>query len=712
MEVYEVYAPGRETEDDVDVEGQDTDLRSLIARQVEESLRWKEEHLDPAMEKATDYYMGEKYGDEREGRSQIVTREVRNASAQSMPSILRVFTASEYVAEFKPRGPEDVETAKLQTGTVNYVFYEQNEGFLELHSVIKDAQIRKLGTLHAWWEERDRVLGSNHTGLTQEDLEILQNDPTVDDVEIVEERTVQIPSIQPGGPPANVPVFDVRVKRIVTEGQARIEAVPPEEMVWSPYAKRFSDCVMVGRVRDVPASELIEQGAPRDIVKARLGRSVDIDDNELNEARRLDDNANGIFESASDDSMRPVRFGELYVRYDADDDGIAELHRVLTVGEDYYIWEDELADEVPFAFFHWNPEPHTIIGLSQADDTMDLQHITSHVTRGMLDSLVAHLNPAMEVVETEVNMKEAQAQELGRIIRVRRPGMMREIVTPFVGGAALPVLDHLRSQVAERVGVSAVTEGLEPDALQSTTAAAVQATVDAGKQRLEMHTRMLAETGMKAAFKMILRLLVKHQDKPMMVRLHGQYVAVDPRHWDADKDVVVNVALGTGMVDQKIGNLLQIAAKQEQHLQQGSPLVDFTTLRNTYARIVELMGFKNPDSFFKPFGPQEMQQYAQQQAQNQKPSDTEVLERIEMAKIQQRQQEKMLDAQIRQAELALERLRTMQELSLKGKEVDLKIASEQADQALERAKLAVDAQQKNLQGLKLLSETRMGDEPR
>lgn len=689
------------------------DLQTLIKQQVEESLQWKEENLDPLMEKATEYYMGEPYGDEREGRSQVRTREVRNAVAQALPSILRVFTASERVAEFRPRGPEDVELAKIQTEIVNYIFFEQNEGFLDLHAVLKDALVRKLGVLKTWWEERDRVEGSTHTGLTAQDLEILEADPTVDRVEILSETTARLPippsEENPEGGEADIPVYEARVFRILTEGRARLGAVPPEEMVWSPYAKKFDDCVMVGHVRDVTVSELLEMGAPREEVEDRVGRSPDLEDGMLQHARRIDGNANGLFDDAADPSMRSVRLSELYVRYDSDNDGIAELHKILAIGDDYWVWEDELVDEHPFSFFRVDPEPHTIIGLCTADDVMDLQHIISHVTRGMLDSLVAHLNPAMEVVESEVNMADALAQELGRVIRVRRPGQLREIVTPFVGGAALPVLEQLQSQVDARVGTNAMTDGLAPDALQSTTAAAVQATVEAARQRLELQTRILAETGMKDVFRKLLRLIVRHQDKPMVARIKGQFISIDPRHWDADKDVVVNVALGSGMVDQKISHLMAIASKQEEHLQQGSPLVDFASVRSTYASIAELMGFKNPDRFFKPFGPAEQQQFAAAQAENATPSDSEILERIEMAKIQARSQEKMAELQLKEAELQLRRLEIELQHQSNSRGMDIREATAAVDASLKQAKARVAAQMSQLQGLKMLSETRVGE---
>ena len=46
-----------------------------------------------------------------------------------MPSLMRIFTTHNNIAEFEPQGPEDVEMAQQATDYVNYVFNKQNNGF-------------------------------------------------------------------------------------------------------------------------------------------------------------------------------------------------------------------------------------------------------------------------------------------------------------------------------------------------------------------------------------------------------------------------------------------------------------------------------------------------------------------------------------------------------------------------------------------------------
>ena len=86
-----------------------------------------------------EYYLGEKFGNEIDGRSEIVTTDVRDTIEYIMPSLMRIFTTHNNIAEFEPQGPEDVEMAQQATDYVNYVFNKQNHGFQVLYDAFKDA---------------------------------------------------------------------------------------------------------------------------------------------------------------------------------------------------------------------------------------------------------------------------------------------------------------------------------------------------------------------------------------------------------------------------------------------------------------------------------------------------------------------------------------------------------------------------------------------
>jgi hypothetical protein len=608
------------------------ELQALVTRQVESAINWREEDLDPDQALATDYYKGKPYGNEEEGRSRVVSRDVKQVVQAMLPSLARIFFGPDKAVEFRPRGPEDVAVAEQKTDYVNYIVREDNKGFLIFHGWFKDAMVRKLGIVKWWWEEKEKVEGSRHSGLDEQALMGLVTDPTVSDYRILGQY--------PG--PEGVQLYDCDVVRAYDDGRARFDVVAPEHFLFSPNARCLEEADVVGHVREVAASELYAMGFDEDDVEPHAGsgrkRAATTGAGSLADARRFD----GDESSSETDEVAPERqevlFGEVYVRFDYDGDGITELNRLDVIGDQFEILgEPEPVDDLPFATLTPDPEPNTIVGESVADDVMDIQKIKSSILRGMLDSLTSALNPRQEIVEGEVNVKDVMSVELGAPIRVLKPGMIREVGHDFsrAGGAAFPMLDYMDKEKEDRTGISKAAAGLDADALQSATKAAVAATLSGSQQHIEMLARIFAETGVADLYRGLLKLTIKHQDRERMVRLRNEWVPVDPKSWDSNMDVKVNLALGSGSPEEKVQHLMLIAGEMKEQLMQGSPLVSLVEYRNVLQRIAEALGEPNPQAFFKPFGEEQAQQLAQQQAQQPPPVNVEEeLVKLEAAKLQ------------------------------------------------------------------------------
>jgi hypothetical protein len=323
---------------------------------------------------------------------------------------------------------------------------------------------------------------------------------------------------------------------------------------------------------------------------------------------------------------------------------------------------------------------------------MDVQLIKSSIMRGTLDSLSLTLNPRTEIVEGEVNIEDEMNTEMGAIIRVTKPGMRKESVTPFVGKEALPVLAYMDEIKENRTGISKAAAGLDADALQSATKSAVAATLSGAQQHIEMLARIFAETGMRQLYVGLLKLLVQHQNQERLIRLQNQFVPMDPASWNATMDVRINLALGAGSSEEKLKLLMLVAQEQKEQLQQGSPLVSLVEYRNTLKRMVELAGFPDPQSFFKPFGPEEQKQYEQQKAQ-QPPQDPTM-----MALQQQKE--------IEQAKLALDREEMMLKDAREKAKMEMDYAIKQANlEAQYGAQISNAELQADVQAARAVMET-------
>ena len=359
-----------------------------------------------------------------------------------------------------------------------------------------------------------------------------------------------------------------------------------------------------------------------------------------------------------------------------DGDGIAERIRVCTVGSALTIANVMQWDDLPIALFCPDPEPHTAIGTSIADYVMPLQRAKSQIMRDTLDSLGHSIFPRYGVVEGQVNIDDVLNSDIGQPIRMRAPGMVQPFTVPFVGAAAFPVLDYLDEAKEQRTGVSKASMGMNAEALQSTTKAAVAATMSASQGRVEMIARIFAEQGMTDLFRLVNRLIVKHQDQQEMVRLNNNFIPIDPRVWDADKDIVVNVAITNSSDEEKAATLMLVAQKQEQIMAQlgpQNPMVTPQMYANTLQKMIEIAGFKDSNQFinsnFPPMQPQPPQ-----------PDPSTLLAEAEMQKAQVSAQKAIIDAETDRLKLIMEDDRRRDEIEadmmLKSAELQAKYGAQ------------------------------------
>jgi hypothetical protein len=575
------------------------ELQNIVIAEIDDAQSYIDDNISPERALAGQYYKGEPFGNEEEGRSQAMSMDVRDTVQAMMPSIMKVFFAANNVVEFAPNGPEDVATAQQATDYVNYCLTRDNNLFSECYSTFKDALIRKNGIMKVWWDTEKDVTTHYFTGLDEATFSVLQSDPTVEvkDVEITYGETItetpmgMTEQIQPA-------TYDCSVVRTTEKGRLRVQSVPPEEFLIDRRARSIETAEFVAHRRYVTVSDLVKMGYDFDEVQD-LGFET-LDDFEGNQ-ETFDRNPQAFVQitGRTDTTSRKVLYIEGYVYVDMDGDGIAELCRVCVAGTANKVLHWEPCDFIPFVDFCPDPEPHTFFGMSIADVTMDIQLIKSNILRNTLDSLAQSIHPRTGVVEGQVNIEDVMNTEVGGIIRMRAPGMVQPFTMPFVGQQAFPMLQYMDELRENRTGISKAASGLDANALQSSTRAAVAATITAAAQHIELICRIFAETGMKSLFHKSMQLIAKNQDAPRMVRLRNTFVPIDPRVWDTNMDVVVNVAIGTGSNEEKMAFLGQVAAKQEMLMQMGAPLADMQGYYNTLSQMMALAGFKDPTVFFK-----------------------------------------------------------------------------------------------------------------
>ena len=628
------------------------ELISRIQGEITDSLGYDGE-ISEQREKAQEYYYALPFGNEVEGRSQYVDSTVQDTIEWIKPSLMRVFASGDEMVKFTPHGPEDVQAAKQATDYVNYVFTKDNPGWEVLYSWFHDALLQKNGIVKVWWDEYTEEKREEYHNLGELEFEYLISD---EGVEVLEHTEMQGPEGM---------YHDVVIKRSSYDGRVRIENVPPEEFLITSEAKSIKDARFVCHRVKKTLSELRMMYPDDDFGVEDLGGGDNMMDYNAERLARYQfddsDNMAGLFNGGEEEPLREYWLHESFIKTDFDDDGIAELRKVCTVGD--YVFSNEEIDYTPFVSITPLKIPHKFFGLSVADLVMDLQLIKSTLMRNLMDNAYNQKFGRYAVLEGQANLDDLLTQRPGGVVRVKSPNAVMPLATPPLEPYSFQMLGYLDEVRESRSGVNKNTQGINADALTShTTATAVNAVMTNAQSRVEMIARQFAETGVKELMWCIYELLLKYQDKERVVMLRNEWVPVRPDSWSDKMDCTVSVALGNGSKDQQMAHLSQMIQFAGQAMQGGLPIVTPQNMYNLGSALVKAMGYQNVGDFLTPPPPPQPQQpnpedQAAMMEQQIKMKELEIKQgdlQVKMMKVQQDAQEAAVDAQLKAAELALE----------------------------------------------------------
>lgn len=634
-------------EDKYEMDEQEYDsqeLSSIIKTEMDDARDFIDQ-IGQERAENTDYYLGAEPVNGSELQSEYVSTDVRDSVLFMMPSIMRTFFGSKKIVEFVPQGPEDIELAEQQTDYINYVITQKNNGFQVLYNAFKDALIRKAGFVKVYYDEGLTVTNHSYTNLTSDQRQALLQDIEVEIVkEKTEEMTREVYDDSTGQQiTQSIPLrYDIDIRRVKKKNKVCVDAVPPEEILISRDARTIETASYVAHRRLMTVSELVSMGYDLEEVEQYAGAGNYLDPETQNEiqARNPFNDVTGPDRADS----KEVYYVEHYLHYDLDGDGIDERIKVCTAGEGCNILFIEPCDELPIAMFCPDPEPHTAIGSCPADYLKPIQAAKSQIMRDSLDSLGHAIFPRYAVVEGQVNLEDLMNTDIGQPIRQRAPGQIQALTTPFVGKEAFPVMNYLDNVKEERTGVSKASMGLNADALQSSTKAAVVGTMSAAQGRIELICRHFAETGLKPLFRIVNNVVIRNQNEQDVFKLNNKFIPVDPKFWDINKDIQVNVAISKSSDEEKAAVLASLLTKQEMILEKlgpNNPLVTGQQYANAMTKFIELAGFKDAQQFINT----QVQEPPPPSPEQQKPDAQEMLAMAESEKAKASANKAIVDAE-------------------------------------------------------------------
>ena len=649
----------------------DSEIVARIEAEESKSYGVNDSQLSFERSEAINFYLGLPFGNEVEGRSQVVSYDVQDTIESALPQLLKVFVAGDKVVTFDPKGPEDQDAADQETDYVNHVVMEKNAGFNIFYVWFKDALLSKNGYVKVYTETEDEMEEVEYSGLTDAQLQMLASD---DKTEVLEHTAYPDPSVDiamlqqqammNNQDPMSIMqpmLHDVKLKVTESKDSIKIKNVAPENIMVSVDTTGPS----LNDARFVQHRELM---AVADIAEAfNLSESkVEGIMSDIRSVFEQESNARDIyseeFDRALDEDDALVK--DTYIKING------ERWRYVVLGNE--IIYKEKCEYVPFACITPMIMPHRHIGRSYSDLTQDIQMIKSTLLRGQLDNMYL-ANNGRYAISDRVNLDDMLTSRPGGIVRVSgEPGSaIMPLQHPPLPASTFSMVEYMDSMKEKRTGITAYNQGLDSNSLNK-TASGVAQIMSAAQQRIELVARTFAETGVKDLFQLVHRLVRTTLTKPDIIRLRNRWVEVDPREWKARKDMSISVGLGAGNKDQQLMHLTTILQMQKEAIQIG--ITSPEKIYNALAKLTQNAGFKNPEEFWtNPANTPE------QEGQQQKPSEAEIMVQGQLQIEQQKAQAQMMQEQERSKnDIIIEREKIIAQAELEKFKAQLKAETDLA----------------------------------
>ena len=618
-------------------------------REASEELQ---ETLAPFREEAYRFYRGRALGNERAGRSKVVSSDVMDAVEWVMPSLMRIYFSSDIVS-CEPVGPEDQIVAERVSALLNYQFTRRGDGFVVAYKWFKDALIYGLGVAKISWEDRFRDVPFAVLEMSESDFNALSSENGVeitgferveippDEVSvqrIVQQTVMGLPPDMPDDEKAEAVRMAVEsMPRLATysnvEGKRAIlnysgpvyEVIPPEDFLYDPEAEELRDArFVIHRVFRTPdylrrmESEGVYFNVEEAIEKGNTQRDGDRSDREKGFRNAENDRTNPwtMTENIEDaDKRRPLELYEWWGLFDPDGSGRLTPH-VITVANDVVIrLERNPYDhgEPPFEVLRPVLDVHKFEGIGFADMVKEFQETKTSLRRQILDNISWQNNGMWEVQRgAGVEMESLVNPRPGGVVRTDMPGAVRPLTPPPLQQAGFMALEFEQTQLEQRTGITRYNQGLDSRSLNK-TATGITALMGASQQRIELIARLFAETGVRSLFVKALSLNRQFVRDEFVVRLYGEPIVINKDDVSGQFDILVSVGISASkqeVVQQQMIQLIQMAP--------GLAQAQVMTPDNIYAIMVKLLegwGFKDHSQLMT--NPNVMGQMTQQMQQMQ-----------------------------------------------------------------------------------------------
>lgn len=476
---------------------EDDELLNIINSEVAQSQGnfLDSSELSDEREKATYEYAMQPIGHlAPQGVSKIVSSDTVEAIEGYSAVLSELLLNNKKLAKFIPHSQTavDVHRARMASDVTNYCLFKKNKGWEIINTWMKAALLWKNAAVVWEYVEDYEYTFEEYEEISAEALDMLLSDM---EVEVVGDLF-----INEGGM-----YEDVRIKRKCNKSGIKIRNIEPESFLISQGASSIEDASFVGLTTEMTRSEIRKQYPEQ-------ADTIDWDStddrytfmqamNTEKAARRTSVGLSNTSYSTNHttEANQVASVLECWLRVDRDGDGISELKRFITVGDNILFEED--VDYIPIAELKPFDIPHEWAGLSMADMTRPSTLASTAILRGFVENTyLTNYSPKLadpNVVDFSAlqNMKPKQIVPTNG----NPAGAVQNMPPEALSSGTVPLLEFLQKHKEQANGLSKAAQGLNDTLYVSgNSEQKVSAVQSAAQTRIQHIARRFMETGLAA----------------------------------------------------------------------------------------------------------------------------------------------------------------------------------------------------------------------
>ena len=609
--------------------------------------------LQEQRESAINYYTQQAKGNlYPQGVSKVVTSDTMEIVDSYLAVISELMLSNGKIAKFNPSDPSQTIAAGLASELTNHCIFTKNNGWVQLNTWIKAALLFKNAVIRWKWENYYSTKVEEYENISMLELDAILAEG---DAEVIEIRVGEGVD-----PETGEEVYEyVSVRKEVDKSKVCLENIPPESFMINRGATDIESANFVGIQTEMTLSELREMGFD---VADDIGEGIEANNFSFDYESSVRQAINEVEQNFHDDFMgvanREVIVTESWIRVDRDGDGVAELKRFITVGEEVLL--EEYADSIPLASINPIEIPYSFYGMSIADATKSATEIKTTITRGMIENVYLSNYGRTLADPNTVDFRALQSPEPHQIIPTNGSPMssVHTLVPAQLAPSTFSLLEYMNTEKEMATGMTRAAQGVNEKLFDSGNSAGKIAMVEqASQKRISYVARRFAETGFKELCKGVYDLILDNSDS---ILRDYSYYNITPESLMPLDSLTVDIDVGANSSANTQENMMMMAQQVMPMLYQSpeskgiiNPKAPFTIAK----QLLESMGIDNWVDFIvdpeTPQGQQQAQAAMQEAQQGQEQAAKE--DQVEQQKIMLQLQKQMADIQKKQADMELDR---------------------------------------------------------